>query len=86
MNCDCEDHQMHMCALKAQGRDDLVKSLSANPTVECRHCGAKANRIQNICAAHLGADAPNIEGGHGTVSLDEVGKPHAGPSTKNTRS
>jgi hypothetical protein len=73
-----------MCALKAQGRDDLIKSLSVNPTVECRQCGAKANSIQNICAAHLGVDAPNIEGGHGTVSLDEVGKPHAGQKTQNT--
>jgi len=86
MNCNDENHQMHMCALKAQGRDDLIRSLAANPTVECRHCGAKANSIKNICAAHLGADAPNIEGGHGTVSLDEVGKPHAGPRTKNTGS
>lgn len=84
MNCNDENHQMHMCALKAQGRDDLILSLATHPTVECRHCGAKANSIQNICAAHLGADAPNIEGGHGTVSLDEVGKLHAGPRTKNT--
>ena len=29
-------------------------------------------------AAHLGEDAPNVEGGHGSVGLDEVGKPHAG--------
>lgn len=84
MNCNDENHPMHMCALKAQGRDDLVRSLSNQPTVECRQCGARANSIKNICAAHLGADAPNIEGGHGTVSLDEVGKPHAGPRTKNT--
>jgi hypothetical protein len=82
MNCDSENHQAHMCALKAQGRDDLIESLSDNPTVECRHCGARANSIENICAAHLGATAPNIEGGHGTVSLDEVGKPHAGPKSK----
>lgn len=86
MNCNDENHQMHMCALKAQGRDDLIRSLATHPTVECRQCGAKANSIKNICAAHLGADAPNIEGGHGTVSPDEVGKPHAGPRTKNTGS
>jgi hypothetical protein len=73
-----------MCALKTQGRDDIIKSLADQPTVECQHCGAKANSIQNICAAHLGATAPNIEGGHGTVSLDEVGKPHAGQKKKNT--
>lgn len=86
MNCDCENHQMHMCALKAQGRNDIIKSLADQPTVECRHCGARANSIQNICAAHLGATAPNIEGGHGTVSLDEVGKPHAGQKKNNSGS
>jgi hypothetical protein len=52
--------------------------LSDKPVVECKHCGAKANSIKNICAAHLGDTAPNIEGGHGFVSIDEVGKPHAG--------
>jgi len=67
-----------MCALKAQGLDDCIETLSDNPVVECKHCGAKANSIKNICAAHLGDTAPNIEGGHGFVSLDEVGKPHAG--------
>jgi hypothetical protein len=78
MSCDSNNHQMHMCALKAQGQDDLIKSLSDKPNVECRQCGAKANSIENICAAHLGEEAPNVEGGHGDVSLDEVGKPHAG--------
>ena len=77
MPCDSKDHSKHMCALKLQGLDDCVKSLSDNPQVKCSHCGAKANSLKNICAAHLGAAAPNIEGGHGTVSLDEVGKPHA---------
>jgi len=78
MNCDKEQHQRHMCALKEQGRDDLVRSLSANPKVECRYCGARADSLQNICAAHLGETAPSVEGGHGSVGLDEVGKPHAG--------
>ncbi len=78
MGCDSQDHSKHMCALKAQGLDDCIKSLSDNPVVECKHCGAPANSIENICAAHLGATAPNIEGGHGSVSLDDVGKPHAG--------
>jgi hypothetical protein len=83
MNCNDENHQVHMCALKAQGRDDLIRSLADHPTVACQHCGARANTIQNICAAHLGANAPNIEGGHGTVSLDEVAKPHAGQKMQN---
>ena len=78
MNCNSKDHSKHMCALKAQGLDDCIKSLSDKPVIECKHCGAKANSIANICAAHLGDTAPNIEGGHGFVSIDDVGKQHAG--------
>jgi|GEM_PF-516212 len=78
MSCDSEDHHLHMCALKRQGEVDRIKSLSDNPTVECRQCGAKANSSENLCAAHLGDTAPNVEGGHGVVGLDEVGKPHEG--------
>lgn len=78
MSCDSEQHKMHMCVLKAQGKVDRIRSLSDNPTVECRQCGAKANSLENVCAAHFGEEAPNVEGGHGNVGLDEVGKPHAG--------
>jgi hypothetical protein len=78
MSCDYNNHHEHMCSLKAEGKDDLIKSLSDCPTVECRQCGAKANSAKNLCAAHLMDEAPNVEGGHGTVGLDEIGKPHAG--------
>ena len=78
MSCTSEHHQKHMCALKSQGLDDCVKTLSDKPTVECRQCGAKANSAQNLCAAHLMDEAPNVEGGHGSVGLDEIGKPHEG--------
>ena len=78
MSCDDKNHQMHMCALKRQGLDDCIKKFSDRPTVECRTCGAKANSSKNLCAAHLGDWAPNVEGGHGTVGLEEVGKPHEG--------
>jgi hypothetical protein len=77
MSCTVETHRTHMCALKKEGKDDLIKSLSDNPTVECRHCGAKANSLQYVCAAHLQEEAPNVEGGHGSVGLEEIGKPHA---------
>ena len=70
-----------MCALKAQGMDDCIKSLSDSPTVECRQCGAKANSSKNLCAAHLMDTAPNVEGGHGTVDIADVGKKHAGAAT-----
>jgi hypothetical protein len=67
-----------MCFLRSENKDDLIRSLSDNPTVECRHCGAKANSIENVCAAHLRETAPNVEGGHGIVDFEDIGKPHAG--------
>jgi hypothetical protein len=69
---------MHICYLKSQGLEECIKSISDNPTVECRQCGAKANSLQYVCAAHLGQEAPNVEGGHGIVDLEDIGKPHAG--------
>ncbi len=78
MSCNDKSHKMHMCVLKSEGQDDIVKRLSDHPTVECRQCGAKANSVENVCAAHLGEEAPNVEGGHGSVGLEEIGKPHAG--------
>ncbi|HEY5672458.1 MAG TPA: hypothetical protein VIR78_02010 [Malonomonas sp.] len=59
MGCDSQDHSKHMCALKAQGLDDCIKSLSDNPVVKCKHCGAKANSAKNICAVLL--DEPAVE-------------------------
>lgn len=78
MSCNCESHTKHICYLKSHGQDDCIKSLTDNPTVECRQCGAKANSSEYICAAHLKDDAPNVEGGHGMVGVEDVGKVHAG--------
>ena len=78
MRCNDKAHPMHMCSLKAEGRLDLVERFSTPPEVTCKHCGAKAASLEYVCAAHLGDQAPNVEGGHGNVELDEVGKPHAG--------
>ena len=50
MACDIESHKMHMCALKAEGKDDCIEALSDNPTVVCGNCGATANDPQNLCA------------------------------------
>ena len=78
MSCDSKNHSMHMCALKTQGKDDCIRDLSDNPRVQCRKCGAKANNVKNLCGAHLLDEAPNVEGGHGVLGLDQIGKPHAG--------
>jgi len=78
MSCDSENHQMHMCVLKRQGMQECIEAFSDNPTVECKTCGAKANSSKNLCAAHLVGAAPSVEGGHGSVGIEEVGKPHAG--------
>lgn len=50
MACDVESHKKHMCALKTEGNDECIRSLSDNPTVECSNCGAKANEAKNLCA------------------------------------
>lgn len=78
MGCDAENHQNHMCVLKAKGLDECIKKFSDHPTVECRKCGAKANSPRQLCAAHLGDWAPSVAGGHGSVSIEDVGKPHSG--------
>ena len=78
MSCDVANHQNHMCVLKSKGLDECIEKFSNHPTVECRKCGAKANSPKHLCAAHLGDWAPNVEGGHGTVDLAEVGKKHEG--------
>jgi hypothetical protein len=78
MGCDSESHRLHICSLKLHGQQDRVKCLTDCPTVQCRQCGVKANSVEYICAAHLQQDAPNVEGGHGTVELDEIGKAHSG--------
>lgn len=78
MGCTSANHTLHICHLKSQGQYDQIRSISDNPVVQCRQCGARANSIEYLCAAHLGEEAPNVEGGHGSVGLAEVGKPHAG--------
>ncbi len=78
MSCDDKNHQMHMCALKRRGLEECIENFSNKPTVQCRKCGVMANSSQNLCAAHLLQEAPNVEGGHGNVALDEVGEPHSG--------
>ncbi|HEY6871924.1 MAG TPA: hypothetical protein VI298_04250 [Geobacteraceae bacterium] len=49
MTCEPESHKEHMCALKATNNVELIECLSRNPTVQCGHCGAKADRPQNVC-------------------------------------
>ncbi len=48
--CDSSDVHKHMCTLIAQQRAESIKYLSDRPVVECKHCGAKANSLKNICA------------------------------------
>lgn len=78
MSCTCESHTKHICYLKSKGLDDCIAAVTDNPKVECRQCGAHANSAEYLCAAHLKQDAPNVEGGHGIVGIEEIGKQHAG--------
>lgn len=84
MNCNDEDnHQMHICMLKKKGLKEYVNKYSSEPTVQCRQCGSKANSSKYLCAAHLLDTAPSVEGGHGVVDIDEIGKSHEGSAIKN---
>jgi hypothetical protein len=74
MSC---DSSKHMCVLKEQGLDDCIETLSDKPVVECRHCGARANSIRNICAAHFGERAPAGAGGQGLIGPAGAGTPPA---------
>jgi hypothetical protein len=38
--------------------------------------------MEYVCAASLEDDAPSVEGGHGSVDVAEVGKPHEGGTAK----
>ena len=78
MSCTCESHTRHICYLKSHGLTDCIAAVTDKPTVECRQCGAQANSAEHLCAAHLKQDAPNVEGGHGIISIEEIGKQHAG--------
>jgi hypothetical protein len=78
MSCNVEAHKMHMCQLKSEGKFDIINSISDKPVVQCRQCGDKANNAKFLCAAHLKEDAPNVEGGHGSVGFEDTGKPHSG--------
>jgi hypothetical protein len=48
-----KDLKKHICWLSAQGLEGCIEQLSDRPLVECIYCGAKANSLRNICAAHL---------------------------------
>lgn len=44
-----ELHKMHMCALKGQENEELIKSITTNATVTCGSCGAVANDPKYVC-------------------------------------
>ncbi|RNC71783.1 MAG: hypothetical protein ED859_03505 [Desulfuromonadales bacterium] len=50
MACSTEQHKMHMCALNAEGNEELIRSITANATVECENCGAVANDPKYVCS------------------------------------
>ena len=53
MDYDRKELKKHICSLSAQGLEDCIKTLSDQPLVECIYCGARANSLRNVCAAHF---------------------------------
>lgn len=50
MPCDSVMHQLHMCALQALDKQELIDALTDQPTVSCQICGAQANDPRNLCS------------------------------------
>lgn len=48
-----KDLKKHICWLSARGLESCIKQLTDQPLVEYLYCGAKANSLRNVCAAHL---------------------------------
>jgi hypothetical protein len=51
--CKKDGHEMHICALQAEGFDKKnpakYKQLIENPKYECGNCGAKVKNSENVC-------------------------------------
>ncbi|MBW6508521.1 MAG: hypothetical protein K0A94_03150 [Desulfuromonadales bacterium] len=45
-----ENHQRHLCELKAAGRYDEIERLVVAPRFICGNCGSKANEAGAVCA------------------------------------
>lgn len=45
-----DNHEMHMCELKAGNRNDEVEKLEKNPKYVCGNCGNTASEIGALCA------------------------------------
>jgi len=68
---DIDSHHVHLCSLGAEGRKEMVESLSGRAEYKCGYCGIKANFPGNVCdPVQLpeidwfgdGADNINLEG------------------------
>ena len=81
MACNKKNLTKHMCGLAALGMQDCIESLSDNPVIECKYCGAKANSIKNICAALFVVKAKVSESHHASANLGKCGKFKAEPKS-----
>ena len=53
VNCKSDNHNKHMCVLKASGYDREneaeFKKLKDNPQYQCENCGDLANDMDYLC-------------------------------------
>lgn len=45
-----ENHDVHMCELKAAGKTDEIARLQKNPKFVCGNCGVEASEEGALCA------------------------------------
>ena len=45
-----EDHNLHICALKAKEMHAEIEKLYKDPHFVCTNCGAKVHKAENVCA------------------------------------
>jgi len=50
----CRDpalHHLHFCKLKQKGLSEEIAARSQAPTYVCHNCGARADRVGDLCNA-----------------------------------
>ncbi|PLX84027.1 MAG: hypothetical protein C0617_09400 [Desulfuromonas sp.] len=45
-----QEHELHLCELKAKPHKADIDKLFENPKFVCTNCGGRVNRAENLCS------------------------------------